>query len=281
MSQLACRIEPFDSSRVAMGRLFGDALEEHPWVLFHGTSACASSRIESQGLFYPAHCVSASDIRAVVRVFDDIRWAGNDLGGYVVLKAFCTNDFAAADISPVFLAESSVRALRFATRDFAGGEKLRAIRRAMRDLERYLNEEDIRAEHIASLTRSFNSLTRVGARPDHIESVRPRTVDLGWLSQQVLVLQRLAAVAAQPFDTFEGGVVYALRIEPKDLHELTYDSTMGVKAWKPIPPRRIVSKISVNAEFVYEDLAAARDLGLHLLRLNAGVLGELRQLQKT
>ena len=54
MTRINCNVECFDSDRIALGRLFGDQVEDDPWVIFHGKSASNSAAIETDGFSFIA-----------------------------------------------------------------------------------------------------------------------------------------------------------------------------------------------------------------------------------
>ena len=143
--------EVIDASRVTRGRLFDDRIEEDPWVLFHGTSASNSLSIENVGFQYTQGSVTQSDIDRINTVFEAMRWDGSDSEGYPLLKGFSVSDFHDSTASSTFFTECSTRALRYARRIRAGGEKLYGIRNAIADLQSYLTEVAVRDHHAMAM----------------------------------------------------------------------------------------------------------------------------------
>jgi hypothetical protein len=267
-------IAKFAPDRVANDRLFGDSLDEDAWVIFHGTSAANGEAIERQGFTFASHPLKHADITGIVEVFKAMRWSGNDPAGYPVLSGFSSNDFTAGADSPIFFTERPTRALLYATREFAGGEKLRAVRRAIHSLKQYLCNGDVRTEHLSEMQAAFSFLTEVGAAPDQIESARPRPVDLHWLEKSIDALEPLSDLATQAVTSFSGGVVYGVRVEEANLASLTHSPSMGIKAWSLISPAQIVCKMEIPEEFVAEELIST-DMRLMLKKMNSGVLQRL------
>jgi hypothetical protein len=102
-------------------------------------------------------------VNSVVAIFEKMKWVGSP-GGYAVLKPFSLDhDFAQKERSLLFFAESSTWALRYETRDFSGGEKLRALRIAFDDLELYLNRPDVRQSLQEGKRAEVRSLTQLNA----------------------------------------------------------------------------------------------------------------------
>lgn len=168
----------FHPSRVHSGELFPSALERDAWVFFHGTSSNHAELIEEQGFTYANHPVCAEDVASISQIFLDMDWVGSDLGGFGVLSAFSKNDLQTGD-ARIFFGETGTRSLLYATQDFAGGEKMRAIRRAWRDLELFLSDNTIREKHYADKQRQLKSMLSVGAAVD-AEKMAEK-VDLDWL----------------------------------------------------------------------------------------------------
>ena len=131
-------VEAFDAPRAAMGWLFCEKIEEDPWVIFHGTSETNSAAIEDVGFAYTRDKVTALDVDRVISIFETMRWCGVDTGGYAVLSAFSATDFIDDTTSFLFFTETSTRALLYASRGYAGGERVRGIRKAIADLRAYL-----------------------------------------------------------------------------------------------------------------------------------------------
>lgn len=264
----------FDPERVANDRLFGGFVDEDPWVIFHGTSASNSESIEKQGFTFDRHPLTHADIIRINDVFAAMRWAGNDPGGYPVLSGFSSNDFAAGSVSPIFFTEHPARALLYATRDFAGGEKLRAVRRAIQSLKQYLSDESARAEHLSEMERNFSYLTEVGAAASQIESVRPRPVDLHWLEKTLDTLQSLSDLAMQAVTSFSGGMVYGVRVEEANLPSLSHCPRMGIEVSSLIPPTQIACKMEIPGDYVH-DGSIKKDMDLMIKKMNSGVLQRL------
>ncbi|WP_210546581.1 hypothetical protein [Rhodoferax sp. PAMC 29310] len=273
--------EEFDLNRVALGRLFSDKFEEDPWIVFHGTSCENGNAIERQGLSYDRNNFTKEDLRSIVDVFNVMNWSGGDTGGFAVLASFSESDFADSESSPTFLTEISTRALLYATREFAGGEKLRSVRRALVDLSRYVTDDSIRGEHMSQMQVEFNYLRSMNSHPDQIERSRPKTVDLCWLSKRLSELQPVQKKAALALDSQQGGIVFALKLHESDLLAMTYDSAMGIKARAPISPDRIVSKVNIPTDFIYDSLRIKNDFDLFTMKARSGVVGGIRTLVQT
>ena len=117
------------------GRLFSLEIENDPWVLYHGSSNLAEARIATEGLKWRPALYTQSDIKAVCSIFEKLGWAGVHGGGYAALKPFSlSHDFAGSSTKPIFLAATSHRAALYASKDFCGGEAVRALHYAIGDL---------------------------------------------------------------------------------------------------------------------------------------------------
>lgn len=224
--------------------LFPPEVDRDPWVQYHATSSISEQQIDAEGLLWSASTCSASEVLEVVRVYRSMNWCGLHSGGYVVLDSFtAAGDFQGRETKPIYFREYSLRSLIYAKRDFAGGESARAVRYALRDLERYLSEQSIREEHYAYQHRCAVNLSSTGAIPNPV--IR---VDLEWLGSQ---LSRFSDLR-QRCDTCEAshqyGVVYAVRLTLDDIPSLNFSDSMGLRCYKHVTADRIVEKVHVHAD---------------------------------
>lgn len=278
MTGRAFRTVTFNPQRVLKDRLFPDEIELDSWVVYHGTSATNSALIERDGFRYDCHPMREPELKRITGIFDAMRWAGNDKGGYAVLESFSAYDFSIIATSPIYLTERSIRALLYATRDFAGGEKLRGVRRAIADLRDYLKDAGVRTEHMEALCRDLDRLVAVGAAPSEIERVLPIPVDLGWLEEQIKAVATLDQAASQAYESFPGGVVYGVRLRKEDATGIRYTQAMGIEAKTAIPPERIVCKMSVPSS--YERPMVFQDIHIMLDKMNSGLIAEIAASRK-
>jgi hypothetical protein len=234
------------------GAVFSEEVEKDDWILYHGTSGRHAESIESNGVGIDGDSSLRDDIARIVSVFERMNWCGVNTGGYAVLASFSKHDLREETRHPAFLAETSNRALLYASRDFAGGEKLRGIRRALDDLANYLADAEVRAEHMRSQKRVFDEYSGWPHLPPEIEALRPREPDLEMLERELASFSVVRAHASDAISSFQFGVVYALRIKREDLPRLRSTQSMGVEAMEPISPRRIVAKVIVPPEYVHD-----------------------------
>ena len=269
-------IRQFDPDRIAStGILFSDEAEGDPWTIFHGTSGFNSNAIEAQGFSSLHQLVSAGDIRRVVDLYERIKWCGESGGGFAVLKPFSLDyDLRDRSRSPLFFAETSLRALLYASRDVAGGEKLRALRIAFRDLDDYLADAHVRERHSAQMKAQFDALRQLDAHPSTIEAAKPTETDLDWLRHEVSGMAELRRTADEAWRRHDHGVVYALRMTTDDLVDMCWNNFMGIEVTATISSSRIVEKVVVPPDYAVD---VFRDNGKHLLRRRgSGLLAALR-----
>jgi hypothetical protein len=185
-----------------------------------------------------------------------MRWAGDRGGGYAVLQPYSLNhDYQDRNKSPLFFSETSARALLYATRDFAGGEKLRALRIAIGDLDAYLDQPDMRNRHEEWMSARFRELTQINAAQTMIDAARPEKVDLHWLKREVAGLEDIRRLAEAAYLQYDYGVVYALRMTSDDLGTLSWNNTMGIQAIGQISPSKILEKAIVPRDYEVDDWA--------------------------
>ncbi|MGV1834681.1 hypothetical protein ACQZ6C_07960 [Rhizobium rhizogenes] len=245
-------IHQFDPDQVSARGLFPDEIEKDPWVMFHGTSGFNAEAIERNGFAFQAgrDLPSPMDIQTLCDVYKAMKWVGNRTGGFAVLEPFSLqHDFLDDGKGLTFFGETSQWALLYATRDFAGGEKLRAIRIALQDLDLYLNLPDVREYHSEQMRRQFDALSKLNAHPIHLDKARPVHVDLDWLRNALVSLKDLRRLADSAHERHDHGVVYAIRLTPGDAKLLRYNNFMGIEASSPIAASRIVAKTIVPSDY--------------------------------
>jgi hypothetical protein len=268
-------LQDFDANRVtASGRLFHTEIDDDSWVMFHGTSGFNAESIECRGFLSRTENVSREHLNRVAAIYEAMKWGGENGGGYAILKHFSRDhDLADCGRRLVFFAETSLRALLYATHDFSGGEKLRALRIAIKELESYLNQPDVCERHEAKMSKNFQTLIRLNAHPSEIEAAKPVMVDLAWLHTELASLADIRSLAEDAYQRHDHGVVYALRMSPSDTEGLSWHSSMGFEAITPIPASKIVAKIAVPTDYVPNLFA---DAGRKFLsRMNSGLLAAL------
>lgn len=237
---------PFDLNKEE-ARIFPPEIEFDSWVFFHGTSSAYEKDIELNGLLPPIPEEELADCRKVLEIYEKMNWAGEHLGGYAVLNPFSVKyDFERS--SKVFFAPGSGWALLYATRDFAGGEKKRALRIAIEDLHKYLTDERIRQNHADYLEAERQDFESRGgiAQPYSLP-------DLEWLSKEVNNIQSIKNRVFVPFQEHKYGIVYAFRFDPESVPDFEYNSFMGLHSTNSIPPHSIIGKIIVPADFPEND----------------------------
>jgi hypothetical protein len=267
---------PFDYERVStLGQLFSDEVEADPWVMFHGTSGYNARSIETNGFCPHPDTILKEAIQRIVEVFKAMKWSGEHGGGYAVLKPFSLDyDLKVSDGSPLFFAETGLRGLLYGCRDFAGGEKLRAVRNAIDDLERYLTDKDVRAQHEELLRLQYRRLVQLNAHPTELEAVRTAQVDLNWLHDELVALQAVRQRAADVWRRHDHGVVYALKVTSADLDGMSWSGSMGIQATQIIAASTIVEKVVVPFEYTIEGYGLTA--GAFLRRLKHGLLPALQ-----
>lgn len=251
-------------------RLFADEIDSDEWVIFHGTSGFNAESIERNGFDPMSVVVSFDQIRRVVALFKRLNWCEGDPGGYAILMSFSLKyDFQASDRSPLFLAETSMRALLYATRDFSGGEKLRSLRRAFDDLNSYLNDPRVREQHGASLEASYNEMHLMG-----FDAPLPEEVDLDLLREDLADLSDVRRIANDALLRHDHGVVYALRFREDDVENLRWNPSMGIEATARIAPATIVGKVIVPADY---EMSQPSRLGEDFInRIDRGLIAVLQ-----
>ena len=228
--------------------LFPEEIENDPWIIYHGTSCFNEEGIERDGFIWKAGNTPREVLSRVVDIFEKMQWAGLDSSSLAILKPYSLqHDFDERYVSPVYFAETSRRALLYATRDFAGGEKLRSLRKSFEHLQRYLDDPLIRQDHMQYLQHEYDYLERNGAYMPAYS--KPVQVNLEWLSHELDTMEQISIAAKVAYDEHEYGVVYAIKLGQQDVEKLTYHNSMGIKATCCIDPGKIEAKAIVPGDF--------------------------------
>ncbi|WP_227340273.1 hypothetical protein [Sphingopyxis sp. P8] len=230
----------------APASLFPDEIESDDWTLFHGTSVSAAAAVDERGLLPHSSLATKEMVSRVLAIIEEIDWISSSA---VPLISFSQGFDLVHGRSPIFLAETSQRAAGYASEDFAGGEKLSRIRKTIDDLEVFLTDKALREEHYASKARIYERYKGV-MHPDQLESLRPKFIDLHWLSEQLDGLGDIRRVADEAKAEHAQGVVLALRLEPDDVKKMVWHKSMGIMTFAHIPASRIVDRAAVPRDFV-------------------------------
>ncbi len=224
--------------------LFSREIDQDPWVHYHATSSTNEGSIDLDGLNWSAAVCSAAEVLDLAVVYRSMNWCGRHTGGFVVLDSFSlTGDFQGRESKPIYFREYSLRPLLYARRDFAGGESARAVRYALRDLDEYLTDASVQAEHYDRQRQEALNCVLAGALPPRV--VR---VNLKWLRQKVERFAQLRQRCEACENSHEYGVVYAVKFMPQDIPSLNYSDSMGLRCFMALPRKRLVAKVRVHAD---------------------------------
>jgi hypothetical protein len=283
-------------------RPFGDRYLEDPWVAYHGTSASAEAAIEANGFQWSDASYSRSEVAELVALFERLHWRGDDPRGRPVLDSFTRGDFrrsATVNGKPVFFAESSCRAILYATADWAGGETVRALRHAFTDLARYVSDPAFRREQIYESWKSLHGscpivtpsectisspedatpeklrgLWRLGVRRGVEPTVQPEEC----IAETLKSLAPLRARCEALRSSHTHGVVFAVRFVESDLAHLSQYSG-GIIAQRSIPGDRILAKalIAPDVEHGFPLTLGHQEDWSRLLQCGNGLVCRLAQ----
>ena len=226
---------------------FPHSVSRDPQVLYHGTSSTYESLIDGEGLRPKKSLFELAELEAIFALFRSIGWSGSSGASLPVLLPFSIqHDFAYAAGKPVFFAECAHRACLYASRDWAGGEVARAVRYCFRELWSYVRDDAVRQKHRADVQRRFDHSHRIGAA---VPELPPS--DISPLVEGLHLLNDVSLRAENASETFQYGVVYAVRFAPSDFSWLEANSSMGVACKAIVSPDSIVAKVRVPASYVH------------------------------
>jgi len=278
---------PFDAALLKDGvHLFPAHIADDSWLLYHGTSFSCESAIEHEGLRGADKGLRKADIISVLEIFYRMQWAGINLDGFPVLSVFSMNDFGAAATKPIYLAETDVRALLYATTDRAGGEACMAMRNCFDDLNLFLTKEECRREFYdrpsdVEFTWVEDERGRRLARC-FVEPQSREHVDLVWLRSALAELEPVRALCMDAIANHRYGLVYAIQFKPDQLDLVRVSSRAsggaGIEAIAIVPPSMLLGKVVVPASLTEPDwswrIASDRRSGLRRLD-SSSLLGRL------
>lgn len=246
---------------------FPSEIADDPWVIFHGTSSRSAAGIEEHGFLPSVSNRYSKEILHIKSIYENMDWVGEDPGGFCVLSPYSAGfDLRMGDETGLlFFSDTFDSSLLYASSDFSGGEKVRAIRKSMSDLYRYLEHEELRERHMQSRRRNIESLTRLNAHPKELAKIRSTPVDLSWLEEQLGLVSAILS-EVNSFTESQHSVVYALRMDHEDLPKFEHGGSMGICTRFPISLKKIVAKMIVPSDFNYYPGSTRMD---ELLRVHA------------
>jgi len=239
-------------------------------VLYHGTSSVGAESIESHGLRSKVETASQNDMDQVVNLYKSIGWSGQHLGGFAVLGSFST--FDKAQDRPVYLAESEHRALLYATRDFACGERARALFYSVEDLLRLLNDPDAQGQYKQDV---YRQITIPAGRPGTRSVDEITTAGLEALRSAADELERIRRQLAELRNSHTHGVIYAVELQPRDVLRARLHSSMGIIFPGDLGPDRLLAKVRVPPTLGWMPMQDNRRLKIHA---GVGSFGALRRI---
>ncbi|HOW86442.1 MAG TPA: hypothetical protein P5119_11310 [Candidatus Aminicenantes bacterium] len=253
-----------------------------PWVAYHGTSSINEQQIEKNGLKWSDQNYTRSDISQVISIFEKLFWYGAVSDGLAVLLTYTQSDF---DISktknakPIFLAQSSMRALSYAQRSWAGGETVRALRIVFEELDRYRDDDEFRRNEIAKsyaklkdrlycklpknldleksevhehsqIRELWDHFANYGRRYSIIpnkDGEPPVVFEKQWLVDQLNGLEHLRTKVFSMKENHLYGVIYVVRFDEHDIPSLRYSPSGALISLRPIPANKIIDKAKIYA----------------------------------
>ena len=220
--------------------LFSQEIEANPWVGYHATSSCCEEGIERFGLAGSLH-VSSEQVYGLRRIFESMNWQGIHQGGYGVLMAFSSVRSIGVQTPPIYLGSFPKRCLLYATRDFVGGESFRAVGYAVEDLERFMQDAQLRQEHLDSQIASSRAHFELSG-----QKLRVIDVDLNWLDEQLAPFRPLARMRRDLEMSYRWGTIYAIGFGPGELRNLEDGGSESIRYFGNLTPNKIIAKVRIR-----------------------------------
>ena len=205
---------------------------------YHGTSGQYEEPIEKNGFKKVGGEREIKGAQRLAEIYRKLRWDGLRLAGFSTLKKRVEGgDYDNPARSLIYFGESSFRALTYATREYAGGERSRTLRHSFHDLRVYLSNPEARRKH-------RYTLKKYGKKPGlTLAEIHARLEDIGDLEE----------IARAPWENHTHGVIYAIRIKPADVHFLTMTDWAGIESFENLPRTAIIAKTLVPKNFVFNE----------------------------
>nr|AIF19788.1 hypothetical protein [uncultured marine group II/III euryarchaeote KM3_87_G01] len=272
-------IATFDTERFRKdGEIFSREIHDNERILFHGTTSICEENILNNGLTSNLSDNSIlSTITSIIEQFEKMAWAGDDAGGFLVLKYYSKeSDYRKSGKKPIFFKHELSTACLYATIDFAGGESSRAIRKSLSDLEKYCNNDELRSEHLQKLWRklvknsSWLEVLPRKFRKTNAKNVTPEIYSEVWdfmknnwptmleqwppcshqlpphlpkiepIQKFLNQMKEVNVKANYPIINYQYGVIFAIKMNNEDFHTLENWGEQGIVSFQSIGPEKIV-----------------------------------------
>lgn len=214
--------------------VFGSEIESDPWVAFHGTSSIYEQEVDTHGFGNGKLEFTGDELDSIISIFDWMNWATSAQGN---LSVYSRNRVQTGRVFTTYFREEIHRAMGFCSRELAGGETVRIVFQACKDLRRYLRSQRVRAEHMYELKANKNALV---------------PVELPELSRRIAQIEPLEQRARRLVTRYRHGVLYAVRFEASDVDHMTY-CIGGIACSMGLPASRIVAKARLKHVFPHYD----------------------------
>lgn len=208
---------------------------------YHGTTGALCERIEREGLHPASSGITRRECEAVLSVFAEINWAGWSMGGAPSLRSFSlTSDLVHPRGDPLFLTEYPATASYYASQYYAGGEKVSAIRSALADLDRLVNDKKFRLAQGRAFDEALDP-TRTSGLGDAatVELVRNRLADLSQLRERCQAWH----------DGHTHGMIYAIHLDEAFSREHCEPAGIAFRVFAPIGPEALKACVRLPRDF--------------------------------
>ncbi|WP_371196072.1 hypothetical protein [Glaciecola sp. SC05] len=230
-------------------RCFNDTVCDNPMMIFHGTSNIFEESIEKLGLNASTDkVINLSEIQTIIDLFKRLKWYGESPAGFSVLSAYSQKDYETITVeqAPIFFAESSYRASLYATKDFAGGESVRAAFYALEDLKKFISNKSLRDNHFEDLKKDRNKWGKT-AHPSFLKQFEPE-IGLDELNESFKLLQELKDRIADLRAQYEYGIIYAVdaSIDSQLIKSLELLRGNGIRTFSKVSKASLAAKCIFN-----------------------------------
>ena len=219
---------------------FPPEIENDPQVVYHGTSSVFEEQIDRDGI----QCGSTHLDEAALlccTVIKTTEWyedsATTSLTAYSIPRI--------GREAPFFCGLYPQKTFLYTSREFAGGETARALRRIIPRLGvvAFENPDFFEQRFENDRQKCINK-----AKTGSFTQDKVLKVNLSWLKEKVIELKKILPGLVNIYERHRYGVVYALKLESEDVPAVAYDCIGGLMIYRPIPIYKCVAKLIVHGE---------------------------------
>jgi hypothetical protein len=208
-------------------------------LVYHGTSAMYSSKIESDGFKPHILPYEMEDVSRILGLFDQLGWKGERFN-YPTLASYTRGTNGKFEkLKPIYFAFNYEKAWIYASNQ--GGETIKAIVWALEELEDYCSDEQCRNHHKNRLLRELEDIYDPSTKKDlndRIEKIGDKAL--------IRKVQGELPIYRQKYKPIYDGhvpVIYAIEVEENWFNEKPTAEEDDLRCLVPILSDRLFARV--------------------------------------